>query len=84
MAEVIYVNQDKKNRAELIVAGKTNGEVGVDTIAWWAAKIKAEKPENAVQFVYEGLGGLIGNSPEGKAVAARQEAAKKEKVRKGK
>lgn len=79
--EIVYVNADKKNRAEMIVANKVTQEISEETLAKWHAKIKEakiEKTEDKVKFVYEGLGGLIGNSPEGEKHLAKLEEKKKE------
>lgn len=75
----MFVNEDKHKRAQLIVAGKESPEIGAETIAKWAAKIAEAKPKDPVQFVYEGLGGVVAGSPEHKEILRKQAKAKEAK-----
>ena len=49
--ETIYVNLDKKSRAEAIVAGKETQEISVDTIVKWAEKIKAAMNNSSSSWI---------------------------------
>jgi len=80
--DILYINNDKKLRAEVIVSGKANAEISADTIAWWKAKTKAEKPEDEVRFVYEALGGLIRTHEEQEVFEKKVEEMKKKTKKK--
>jgi ATP-dependent 26S proteasome regulatory subunit len=82
MADINYVNADKLKRAQDIVGNKDNPELSQAMRADWLAKIAAAKVDDPVKFVYEGLGGLIGGTPEHKEMVERQKVTKQRMAKK--
>ena len=85
--EIVYVNEDKRKRAEEIVGflnGKPTKDDGEEERKQRFAAIMASekidsKSEGAVQFVYEKLGGLIRTVHEQEKFEAKVEQMKSAK-----
>lgn len=80
--ELIYVNPEKRRRAEALVAllsGSPKTQAEADKKTWWSAKVKeaGKDAEDVLQFIYVALGGLLRTREEQEAADKRAKKVRK-------